>query len=98
MANFIYIRPYGLTCNAFICAALIHHDEESIDLHLRTDFIAASQVVLNDDWGRPESLDGLSCKKINDARFDRYESSMVQEVNGVIKMTNIVEKPNRLLI
>jgi len=63
------------------------------------DFIAASPSRFKQMIEASESLDGavLSCKKItDDAEFDRYGVINGQGVkDGVIKMTNIVEKPGK---
>ena len=77
---------------------MIHHDEPVI-YTFADDFIAASPSRFKQMIEASESLDGavLSCKKItDDAEFDRYGVINGQGVkDGVIKMTNIVEKPGK---
>ena len=101
MANFIYIRqkgPYGNATPLACASHLIHHDEPVI-YTFADDFIAASPSRIKQMIEASESLDGavLSCKKItDDAEFDRYGVINGQGVkDGVIKMTNIIEKPGK---
>ena len=101
MANFVYIRQKGPYCNAtpLACAShLIRHDEPVI-YTFADDFIAASPSRFRQMIEASQQLDGaiLSCKKItDDSEFDRYGVVNGQQVkDGVIKMTNIVEKPGK---
>ena len=101
MANFVYIRqkgPYGNATPLTCAAHLIRHDEPVI-YTFADDFIAASPSRFQQMIEASQQLDGaiLSCKKIvEDAEFDRYGVVNGQQVkDGVIKMTNIVEKPGK---
>ena len=102
MANFVYIRqkgPYGNATPLSCASHLIRHDEPVI-YTFADDFIAASPSRFRQMIMAAERLDGavLSCKKIvDDAEFDRYgvvNGEQIQE--GVIKMSNIVEKPGKI--
>ena len=101
MANFVYIRqkgPYGNATPLACASHLISHDEPVI-YTFADDFIAASPSRFRQMIEASESLHGavLSCKKItDDSEFDRYGVINGQQVkDGVIKMTNIVEKPGK---
>ena len=101
MANFVYIRqkgPYGNATPLACASHLIRHDEPVI-YTFADDFIAASPSRFRQMIEASQQLDGaiLSCKKItDDAEFDRYGVVNGQQVeDGVIKMTNIVEKPGK---
>ena len=101
MANFVYIRqkgPYGNATPLACASHLIRHDEPVI-YTFADDFIAASPSRFRQMIEASESLHGavLSCKKItDDSEFDRYGVVNGQQVkDGVIKMTNIVEKPGK---
>ena len=101
MANFVYIRqkgPYGNATPLACASHLIRHDEPVI-YTFADDFIAASPSRFQQMIEASQQLDGaiLSCKKIvEDAEFDRYGVVNGQQVkDGVIKMTNIVEKPGK---
>ena len=101
MANFIYIRqkgPYGNATPLACASYLIRHDEPVI-YTFADDFIAASPSRFRQMIEASESLHGavLSCKKItDDSEFDRYGVVNGQQIkDGVIKMTNIVEKPGK---
>jgi len=101
MANFVYIRqkgPYGNATPLACASHLIRHDEPVI-YTFADDFIAASPSRFRQMIGASQQLDGaiLSCKKItDDSEFDRYGVINGQQVkDGVIKMTNIVEKPGK---
>ena len=101
MANFVYIRqkgPYGNATPLACASHLIRHDEPVI-YTFADDFIAASPSRFRQMIEASQQLDGaiLSCKKIvEDAEFDRYGVVNGQQVkDGVIKMTNIVEKPGK---
>ena len=101
MANFVYIRqkgPYGNATPLACASHLIPHDEPVI-YTFADDFIAASPSRFRQMIEASQQLDGaiLSCKKItDDSEFDRYGVVNGQQVkDGVIKMTNIVEKPGK---
>lgn len=101
MANFVYIRqkgPYGNATPLTCAAHLISHDEPVI-YTFADDFIAASPSRFRQMIAAAEKLDGavLSCKKIvDDAEFDRYGVVNGEQVeDGVIKMSNIIEKPGK---
>jgi len=101
MANFVYIRqkgPYG-NATPLTCAAHLINRDEPVIYTFADDFIAASPSRFLQMISAADKLDGavLSCKKItDDAEFDRYGVVNVQQVeDGVIKMTNIVEKPGK---
>lgn len=101
MANFVYIRqkgPYGNATPLACASHLIRHDEPVI-YTFADDFIAASPSRFRQMIEASQQLDGaiLSCKKItDDSEFDRYGVVNGQQVkDGVIKMTNIVEKPGK---
>lgn len=101
MANFVYIRqkgPYGNATPLACASHLIRHDEPVI-YTFADDFIAASPSRFRQMIEASQQLDGaiLSCKKItDDSEFDRYGVINGQQVkDGVIKMTNIVEKPGK---
>lgn len=101
MANFVYIRqkgPYGNATPLACASHLIRHDEPVI-YTFADDFIAASPSRFRQMIEASQQLDGaiLSCKKIvEDAEFDRYGVVNGQQVkDGVIKMTDIVEKPGK---
>ena len=101
MANFVYIRqkgPYGNATPLACASHLIRHDEPVI-YTFADDFIAASPSRFQQMIEASQQLDGaiLSCKKItDDSEFDRYGVVNGQQVkDGVIKMTNIVEKPGK---
>lgn len=101
MANFVYIRqkgPYGNATPLACASHLIRHDEPVI-YTFADDFIAASPSRFWQMIEASESLHGavLSCKKItDDSEFDRYGVINGQQIkDGVIKMTNIVEKPGK---
>ena len=101
MANFVYIRqkgPYGNATPLACASHLIRHDEPVI-YTFADDFIAASPSRFRQMIEASQQLDGaiLSCKKIvEDVEFDRYGVVNGQQVkDGVIKMTNIVEKPGK---
>ncbi|OYW43904.1 hypothetical protein B7Z28_00440 [Candidatus Saccharibacteria bacterium 32-45-3] len=99
MANFIYIRqkgPYG-NATPLSCAAHLISPDESFIYTFADDFIMASPSRFSQMITAAEQFDGavLSCKKIIDkAEFDRYGVvAGEKEADGVIRMTNIVEKP-----
>ena len=101
MANFVYIRqkgPYG-NATPLTCAAHLINRNEPVIYTFADDFIAASPSRFRQMISAADKLDGavLSCKKItDDAEFDRYGVVNGQQVeDGVIKMTNIVEKPGK---
>lgn len=101
MANFVYIRqkgPYG-NATPLTCAAHLINRDEPVIYTFADDFIAASPSRFRQMINAADKLDGavLSCKKIiDDAEFDRYGVVNGQQVeDGVIKMTNIVEKPGK---
>ena len=101
MANFVYIRqkgPYGNATPLACASNLIRHDEPVI-YTFADDFIAASPSRFRQMIEASQQLDGaiLSCKKItDDSEFDRYGVINGQQIkDGVIKMTNIVEKPGK---
>lgn len=101
MANFVYIRqkgPYGNATPLACASHLIRHDEPVI-YTFADDFITASPSRFRQMIEASENLQGavLSCKKItDDSEFDRYGIVNGQQINdGVIKMTNIVEKPGK---
>ena len=101
MANFVYIRqkgPYG-NATPLTCAAHLINRDEPVIYTFADDFIAASPSRFRQMIEASQQLDGaiLSCKKIvEDAEFDRYGVVNGQRVkDGVIKMTNIVEKPGK---
>ena len=101
MANFVYIRqkgPYGNATPLACASHLIRHDEPVI-YTFADDFIAASPSRFRQMIEASQQLDGaiLSCKKItDDSEFDRYGVVNGQQIkDGVIKMTNIVEKPGK---
>ena len=101
MANFVYIRqkgPYG-NATPLACASHLIMPGESVIYTFADDFIEASPSRFRQMIEASQQLDGaiLSCKKIvEDAEFDRYGVVNGQQVkDGVIKMTNIVEKPGK---
>ncbi len=101
MADFVYIRqkgPYGNATPLACASHLIRHDEPVV-YTFADDFIAASPSRFRQMIEASQQLDGaiLSCKKItDDSEFDRYGVINGQQVkDGVIKMTNIVEKPGK---
>ena len=101
MANFVYIRqkgPYG-NATPLTCASHLIMSGESVFYTFADDFIEASPSRFRQMIEASQQLDGaiLSCKKIvEDAEFDRYGVVNGQQVkDGVIKMTNIVEKPGK---
>lgn len=101
MANFVYIRqkgPYG-NATPLDCASHLISPDESFIYTFADDFIIASPSRFSQMISAAERLDGaiLSCKKIvDDAEFDRYGVvAGEQKEDGVIDMTNIVEKPGR---
>ena len=101
MANFVYIRqkgPYG-NATPLTCASHLIMSGESVIYTFADDFIEASPSRFRQMIEASQQLDGaiLSCKKIvEDAEFDRYGVVNGQQVkDGVIKMTNIVEKPGK---
>ena len=101
MANFVYIRqkgPYGNATPLACASHLIRHDEPVI-YTFADDFITASPSRFRQMIEASENLQGavLSCKRItDDSEFDRYGIINGQQINdGVIKMTNIVEKPGK---
>ena len=101
MANFVYIRqkgPYG-NATPLTCAAHLINRDEPVIYTFADDFIAASPSRFRQMINAADKLDGavLSCKKItDDAEFGRYGVVNGQQVeDGVIKMTNIVEKPGK---
>lgn len=101
MANFVYIRqkgPYGNATPLACASHLIRHDEPVI-YTFADDFIAASPSRFRQMIEASQQLDGaiMSCKKItDDSEFDRYGVVNGQQIkDGVIKMTNIVEKPGK---
>ena len=101
MANFIYIRQKGQYGNEtpLACASHLIMPGESVIYTFADDFIEASPSRFRQMIEASQQLDGaiLSCKKIvEDAEFDRYGVVNGQQVkDGVIKMTNIVEKPGK---
>ena len=101
MANFVYIRQKGQYGNAtpLTCAAHLINRDEPVIYTFADDFIAASPSRFHQMISAADKLDGavLSCKIItDDAEFDRYGVVNGQQVeDGVIKMTNIVEKPGK---
>jgi len=101
MANFVYIRQKGLYGNAtpLTCASHLIMPGESVIYTFADDFIEASPSRFHQMIEASQQLDGaiLSCKKIvEDAEFDRYGVVNGQQIkDGVIKMTNIVEKPGK---
>ena len=101
MANFVYVRqkgPYG-NATPLTCASHLIMPGESVIYTFADDFIEASPSRFRQMIEASQQLDGaiLSCKKIvEDAEFDRYGVVNGQQVkDGVIKMTNIVEKPGK---
>lgn len=101
MANFVYIRqkgPYGNATPLTSAAHLIGKDE-SVIYTFADDFIAASPSRFHQMINAALKHDGavLSCKKIiDDAEFDRYGVVNGEQIaDGVIKMSNIVEKPGK---
>ena len=101
MANFVYIRqkgPYG-NATPLTCASHLIMPGESVIYTFADDFIEASPSRFRQMIEASQQLDGaiLSCKKItDDSEFDRYGVVNGQQVkDGVIKMTNIVEKPGK---
>ena len=101
MANFVYIRqkgPYG-NATPLTCASHLIMPGESVIYTFADDFIEASPSRFRQMIEASQQLNGaiLSCKKIvEDAEFDRYGVVNGQQVkDGVIKMTNIVEKPGK---
>ena len=101
MANFVYIRqkgPYG-NATPLTCASHLIMPGESVIYTFADDFIEASPSRFRQMIEASQQLDGaiLSCKKIvEDAEFDRYGVVNGQQAkDGVIKMTNIVEKPGK---
>lgn len=101
MANFVYIRqkgPYG-NATPLTCASHLIMPGESVIYTFADDFIEASPSRFRQMIEASQQLDGaiLSCKKItDDSEFDRYGVINGQQVkDGVIKMTNIVEKPGK---
>ena len=101
MANFVYVRqkgPYG-NATPLACASHLIAADEPVIYTFADDFIAASPSRFRQMIVAAEKLDGavLSCKKIvNDAEFDRYGVVNGEQVeDGVIKMSNIIEKPGK---
>lgn len=101
MANFVYVRqkgPYG-NATPLACALHLINRDEPVIYTFADDFIAASPSRFTQMINAAERLDGaiLSCKKIlSDAEFDRYGVVAGQEQEpGIIRMTNIVEKPGK---
>lgn len=101
MANFVYIRqkgPYG-NATPLTCAAHLIGKDESVIYTFADDFIAASPSRFRQMINASLQYNGavLSCKKIvDDAEFDRYGVVNGEQVaDGVIKMSNIVEKPGK---
>lgn len=101
MANFVYIRqkgPYG-NATPLACASHLIAKDEPVVYTFADDFIAASPSRFQQMIEAAQRLGGavLSCKKIaDDAEFDRYGVvAGRQETEGVIAMTNIVEKPGK---
>ena len=101
MANFVYIRqkgPYG-NATPLTCASHLIMPGESVIYTFADDFIEARPSRFRQMIEASQQLDGaiLSCKKItDDSEFDRYGVINGQQVkDGVIKMTNIVEKPGK---
>ena len=101
MANFIYIRqkgPYG-NATPLSCAAHLINPDESFIYTFADDFIMASPSRFEQMIKAAEKYDGsiLSCKKIEeDSEFDRYGVVAGDpKDDGVIAMTNIVEKPGK---
>ncbi|MDO4712520.1 MAG: sugar phosphate nucleotidyltransferase [Candidatus Saccharibacteria bacterium] len=101
MANFVYIRqkgPYGIATPLACVAHLISPDEPVI-YTFADDFIAASPSRFRQMIEAAQRLDGaiLPCKKIvNDVEFDRYGVVSGEQLEpGVIKMSNIIEKPGK---
>ena len=101
MANFVYIRqkgPYG-NATPLTCASHLIMPGESVIYTFADDFIEASPSRFRQMIEASQQLDGaiLSCKKItDDSEFDRYGVINGQQIkDGVIKMTNIVEKPGK---
>jgi len=97
----VYIRqkgPYG-NATPLTCAAHLINGDEPVIYTFADDFIAASPSRFRQMITAAQKLDGavLSCKKIiDDAEFDRYGVVNGEQVtDGVIKMTNIVEKPGK---
>lgn len=101
MANFVYVRqkgPYG-NATPLACAAHLINQDEPVIYTFADDFIAASPSRFTQMIDATQRLDGavLSCKKIiDDTEFDRYGVVAGQiESDGIIRMTNIVEKPGK---
>lgn len=101
IANFIYIRqkgPYG-NATPLSCAAHLIGADESFIYTFADDFIMASPSRFQQMIDASEKYDGsvLSCKKIvEDSEFDRYGVVAGEpKDDGVIAMTNIVEKPGK---
>ena len=101
MANFVYIRqkgPYG-NATPLTCASHLIMPGESVIYTFADDFIEASPSRFRQMIEASQQLNGaiLSCKKItDDSEFDRYGVVNGQQIkDGVIKMTNIVEKPGK---
>ncbi|OYX43206.1 hypothetical protein B7Y94_02040 [Candidatus Saccharibacteria bacterium 32-49-12] len=101
MANFVYIRqkgPYG-NATPLACASHLISPDESFIYTFADDFIQASPSRFKQMIDAADKYDGavLSCKKIVDeSEFDRYGVVAGESVaDGVISMTNIVEKPGK---
>ena len=101
MANFVYVRqkgPYG-NATPLTCASHLIMPGESVIYTFADDFIEAIPSRFRQMIEASQQLDGaiLSCKKItDDSEFDRYGVINGQQIkDGVIKMTNIVEKPGK---
>ena len=101
MANFVYVRqkgPYG-NATPLTCAAHLINRDEPVIYTFADDFIAASPSRFRQMIIASQKFNGavLSCKRIvDDVEFDRYGVvAGEQQEDGVIKMTNIVEKPGK---
>lgn len=101
MANFVYVRqkgPYG-NATPLSCVSHMITPGESVIYTFADDFIAASPSRFRQMIDAAETLDGavLSCKRIADpAEFDRYGVvAGKKHSDGIIHMTNIVEKPGK---
>lgn len=101
MANFIYIRqkgPYG-NATPLLCAAHLVDPDEPFIYTFADDFIVGSPSRFQQMINAYQRLDGaiLSCKKVaEDSEYNRYGFAGGEVVeDGVIKMSDIVEKPGK---
>jgi len=101
MANFIYVRqkgPYG-NATPLSCAAHLINPDESFIYTFADDFIAASPSRFKQMIEASTEYGGavLSCKRVeNDDEYSRYGFADGEVVaDGVIKMSQIIEKPGK---